>query len=180
LQGSGAVVCEVCGQESVGAASYSFCAHCGADLPATGAGRTSSAEAGTYGQAWRSEAGANQGMAPAPLGSRRRQGAWSSSSVHGAAAARSAHSPRLCAVLSFFFPGLGQILNQQAAKGLALMLAAFIAVGYLGWSTMGLPMLIGRILVALDAARIAAKRREGLRVGEWEWAIQSDKRGHGR
>jgi hypothetical protein len=37
-------------------------------------------------------------------------------------------------------------------------------------------MLIGRLLCARDAYRIAQRVRAGRHVDEWDWALSSDKR----
>lgn len=86
---------------------------------------------------------------------------------------RASSSPGLCAGLSFFFPGLGHMLSGQGVKGVALIIAAYAAVVYFGLSAFGLPMLIARIVLAVDAHRIAERRRAGKPVGEWEWRLNN-------
>jgi hypothetical protein len=142
--------CPRCGGETD---AFSFCSHCGVDLP-NGARR-----------------GANTGW--------QRAGRVAGAAVRSAsppASTAGTNDPAACALLSFFFPGLGQILNKQVAKGVFLILVAYVAVAYLGWSAFGMPMLIGRIVVAVDAHRIARRRRAGRPVEEWEWGLQEDKR----
>jgi hypothetical protein len=75
------------------------------------------------------------------------------------------------AILSFLFPGVGQLLNGQVGKGMLLILAAFVAVSLMRLPAFGLELLIVRVLIALDAYRIGEKRRNGQKVGEGDWDI---------
>lgn len=40
-------------------------------------------------------------------------------------------NPVLAAVLSFFFPGVGQIYNGDVGKGVVLLVADFVLVGFM-------------------------------------------------
>lgn len=80
--------------------------------------------------------------------------------------------PLACALLSFFFPGIGQILTKQVVKGVVIILAAFVAGTYFDWGLFRFPMLLGQIVVAVDAYKIAERRRAGKTVDEWEWGLQ--------
>lgn len=80
-------------------------------------------------------------------------------------------NPTVHAILSFLFPGVGQLLNGQVGKGILLILAAFVAVTLLRLDAFGMVMLIGRALVGLDAYRIGERRRNGHKVGEGDWDI---------
>ncbi len=79
--------------------------------------------------------------------------------------------PGVAALLSFFVPGVGQIINGQVAKGVVLLLASFVVTSVLGLSTMGILPLIGRIVAALDAYRVADRRRKGQTVRPDEWDL---------
>jgi len=88
----------------------------------------------------------------------------------GAEHQRTFFSPAFCAASGFFVPGLGQMLNGQGAKGLVLLIACLVLSASAGmW---GVTMVIARLLMALDAYRIAEKRRRGETIGNWEWDIQ--------
>lgn len=80
-------------------------------------------------------------------------------------------NPTVHAILSFLFPGIGQLLNGQVGKGILLILAAFVAVTLLRLEAFGMVMLIARALIGLDAYRIGEKRRNGQKVGEGDWDI---------
>jgi TM2 domain-containing membrane protein YozV len=79
-------------------------------------------------------------------------------------------SPVAASFMSFLLPGIGQMMNGQGAKGVLLLLALFVTMGIFGLTAFGLPLLIGRILAAIDAYRIADRRRanEPVRDGEWD------------
>ncbi len=75
-------------------------------------------------------------------------------------------SPGFALVLSLFcFGGLGQMYNQQVLKGLCIMGLWFLMVSNEGACL--LAMLCP--LAAVDAYRIASKRRSGKLVGSWEF-----------
>lgn len=88
----------------------------------------------------------------------------------------STSDPATSALLSFFFPGVGQICAKQVSKGLLLVSLAFIAVRFLQLGPFEMMMIAGRVLVALDAYNVARRRRAGRRVGEWDWYIQDPKK----
>jgi len=74
-------------------------------------------------------------------------------------------SPGFALLLSLFcFGGFGQMYNQQVLKGLCIMGLWFLMVTNDG----ACPMVVLSILAAVDAYRIAAKRRSGKLVGSWE------------
>lgn len=80
-------------------------------------------------------------------------------------------TPGLPALLSFFLPGIGQMVNGQVAKGVLLLLATFAALVVFGLPSMGVAMLVGRVLSAVDAYRIAERRRSGQAVRDGEWDL---------
>lgn len=80
-------------------------------------------------------------------------------------------NPTVHAILAFLFPGVGQLLNGQVGKGILLILAAFVAVSLLKLQPFGLELLIARVLIGLDAYKIGEKRRNGQKVGEGDWDI---------
>ena len=79
-------------------------------------------------------------------------------------------SPTAAAFMSFLMPGIGQLMNGQGAKGVLLLLAMFVGVVIFNFPAMSLMVMIGRILAAIDAYRIAERRRAGkfVRDGEWD------------
>ncbi|MBB6052327.1 zinc ribbon domain-containing protein [Armatimonas rosea] len=80
-------------------------------------------------------------------------------------------NPTVHAILSFLFPGVGQLLNGQVGKGILLILAAFVAVTLLRLEPFGILMLILRAGIGMDAYKIGEKRRNGQKVGEGDWEI---------
>lgn len=88
----------------------------------------------------------------------------------------SQHLPWVAALLSLFFPGIGQIYNRQTAKG-AVLLAAYLVIAFVTWLLTSFcigvllwPLLLAVIIVAvIDAAMIGQKVAEGRPVGEWDF-----------
>ena len=160
-----AVNCLRCGtrvNETPGQA-FSFCTTCGADLPA----RVSAA------------APTSRTMPPAPT---QQQGFTSMSNtavmnasisgVNGATAQRGGRvEPGVAAALSFFAPGVGQLLNGQMEKGILLLLGLYVAASLFGLPAFGLPLLLARIVIAIDSYRIAQRKRKGQAVRSGEWDI---------
>ena len=66
----------------------------------------------------------------------------------------------VCAVVSFFFPGVGQILAGQLLKGLVLLGLTVFTCGGFGL----LPF-----IAAADAYMIAERRGRGETVGDWQF-----------
>ncbi len=110
----------------------------------------------------------------------RRETRHSSNSTAGAAVARTTAAsstntsdPTTCALLSFFFPGVGQILAKQVSKGILLIVLAYIAVRYFHLGPFTMLMVVGRVLAAVDAYHVARRVRAGRKVEEWEWGLQN-------
>jgi TM2 domain-containing membrane protein YozV len=80
-------------------------------------------------------------------------------------------NPTVNAICSFFLPGVGQMLNGQVGKGLLLLVGLFIAISVLGWHYFSLPLLIGQVLSSIDAYRIGERRRNSEKVADGEWDI---------
>ena len=95
-----------------------------------------------------------------------------------------ARDPVVAGLLSFFFPGAGQIYNGQIAKGLplpVLFLLTIILVNLaeryslhnLTWALIGalssIIYLSLWIISIIDAVKIAKKLKQGQSVSEWEW-----------
>jgi len=80
-------------------------------------------------------------------------------------------SPFAHGVLSFFFPGVGQILNGQPGKGFLLIVAGFVSVMAWGLGPWAIPIVVVRMLVALDAYRIANRRLAGDAIDPNEWDL---------
>lgn len=168
-------------------AQFSFCTHCGADLPK--AGLTLETKPGgvppvrkppvvvteevlAHGvrdprATVRKIAQVHAGTAQAQAQTVVKQG----SSTQIEFEFRREINPTANAILSFIFPGLGQMLNGQVGKGVLLILAAFVATTLIGMNFWGIEILIARVLVAIDAYRIGEKRRNGQKVGDGDWDI---------
>ena len=78
-------------------------------------------------------------------------------------------TPYVAAILSFLLPGTGQLRNAQWSKGLLLLVATFTLLALLPVGLWSVTALILRSLVALDAFRIAERRRRGQPVTPWQW-----------
>jgi TM2 domain-containing membrane protein YozV len=83
-------------------------------------------------------------------------------------------SPGLMAVLSFFIPGLGQIILGQVNKGIVvfLILCGWIFmhnIGAVGSAAFYLLNMAYAIASAFDAYSIGKKLNSGQPVGKWEW-----------
>ncbi|QSQ19572.1 serine/threonine protein kinase [Pyxidicoccus parkwayensis] len=77
-------------------------------------------------------------------------------------------SPILAALASLFcVPGVGQLYNEQIAKGLSLMAVWFTLLFAVPMG--GCLALTMNLLFAIDGYRIAAKRKRGQYVGAWEF-----------
>jgi hypothetical protein len=173
-------------------AAFSFCVHCGADLPKAGLSletenkppvrfpQTATAATtipetetnlangvrdtrATVRKIAQVHAGAGQVQAQQVL--------TSTSNGQVEIEFRREVNPTVHAILSFLFPGVGQLLNGQVGKGMLLILAAFVAVSLMRLPAFGLELLIARVLIALDAYRIGEKRRNGQKIGEGDWDI---------
>ncbi|MBC8102352.1 MAG: hypothetical protein H7Z41_07170 [Cytophagales bacterium] len=161
-----AVNCVRCGvraNEAPGQA-FSFCTSCGADLP----GQVSTA------------APTARMLPPAPtqqqgftsLSAATMVGGTMNGTLNGTATAQRGGrvEPGVAATLSFFVPGIGQIMNGQVEKGILLLLGLYVAAFLFGLPAFGLPMLLARIIVSIDSYRIAQRKRKGqlVRSGEWD------------
>jgi hypothetical protein len=66
----------------------------------------------------------------------------------------------LAAILSFFFPGVGQIISGQVGKGILMLVVFFVLCGLGG---------LLNVVAAIDAYLIAEKKNAGKPVGEWDF-----------
>lgn len=73
--------------------------------------------------------------------------------------------PWLAALLSFIFPGIGQIYNGQIMKGVMLIVLAIV----LTFCCCGVGMLPVWVIGIVDAAIIADKLNKGRSVGDWDF-----------
>ncbi len=78
-------------------------------------------------------------------------------------------TPFVAAILSFLLPGSGQLRNAQWSKGLALLLLTFGLLALIPIGIWSITALILRLLIALDAFRIAERRRKGQTIAPWQW-----------
>lgn len=158
------VACPRCGADTrIERGGFSFCFECGADMPMAGGvaqqprGSMAAPRAGTT--ASQQQATGRTHVTSAHLTSAARP------------EARSSLSPGATAFFSFFVPGLGQMFNGQAAKGAMLLLAMFVAFTILDFGSFGVPGIVLRAVAALDAYRIAERRRSGQAVRDGEWDL---------
>lgn len=154
---------------------FSFCAVCGADLPRNGVVTATSLDqtvttpapgekARSYREQMNERRARNSATATATTSGR--------SSRRTAGGMRTKTVPAGPAAFSFFLPGGGQMVNGQVGKGIFILLAYLFAMSALSLGAWGILMIVARILVALDAYRIAERRNRGESVREWEWDIQ--------
>jgi hypothetical protein len=68
--------------------------------------------------------------------------------------------PTLCALLSFFFPGVGQIVARETGRGVLLIVLAFFAVRGLHLDPFEFVMVVARLVVAANAHRLARELRD--------------------
>jgi hypothetical protein len=159
-----AVTCGRCGTicNEAPTTSFSFCTVCGADLP-TGHGASIS-EVGTM----------SRSMPAAPLYQASQVGAGMVAQTRTTvtqAAPRATITPGAAGLTAFLIPGVGQLLNGQPEKGILLLLGLYIATFLLHLTPFGLALLAARTVVAIDAYRIAERRRRGQSVRSGEWDI---------
>lgn len=164
--------CERCGTPLKTAASgqgFSFCLHCGAEAPPSTVVTPAMPVAAAFGSPVLG--GAAQASTSQSAAQTSSQGKTVALAGTVAVAERQTVgvSPGLAAVLSFFLPGLGQLVNGQISKGALLFLASFVLATI--WHVPLFLLLIGRVLAAVDAHHIAARRRTGGPVSDGEWDL---------
>lgn len=160
-------VCWRCGTATGEAgAKFSFCLNCGADVSAgkqgdgTGTpGRFTSAAAPGYTSAFQT--------------TQRQQQRTQQQTTVNPNVQHSTVSPVAAALFSFFIPGVGQFMNGQASKGVLLMLAGIVfgIITGMALPISGLIRLGVSIIAAIDAYRVAERRREGKPVRREEWDL---------
>ena len=163
--------CLRCGTVPPPGGGFSFCLSCGGDLTST-----PSVFNGAAKQAVRAAGSAAHSVAaPSVAGTSVRTMQEAKTGRVSLSATQSTSAgyfpPGVAAVLSFFVPGIGQIINGQVAKGVVLLLASFFVTTILTIPTMGLLPIIGRVIAALDAYRVAERRRKGETVRPDEWDL---------
>lgn len=153
--------CVACAKEvDEEGAKFSFCLHCGADLPSATKPKTRRVRK-------EDPSGVRDVRSRArELGELHRQAAQHQ--LHAApTGAQTELSPVVAAILAFVLPGLGQLLNRQVGKGVILMVGFLVFGQLLG----GIGSTVIRVLCAIDAYRIAERRRKGEAVGDGEWDV---------
>ena len=175
--------CGTCGTRTDAAGEgveFSFCAVCGADLPRNGipvAGEVVGAQTavqpapGEKARSYREQMNERRARYAATAAAAS-TGRTARRTTSGGTRTRSKTVPVGPAAFSFFLPGGGQMVNGQIGKGIFILLAYLFAMSALNIGAWGILMLIARVLVALDAYRIAERRNRGDSVREWEWDIQ--------
>jgi len=78
-------------------------------------------------------------------------------------------TPYVSAILSFLLPGAGQLRNAQWSKGFFILLVSFLLLSLLPIGIWSVTALILRGLVAVDAFRIADRKRRGQTIAPWRW-----------
>lgn len=140
---------------------FSFCLHCGADLPSATKPKTKRVRK-------QDPSGVRDVRSRArELGELHRQAAQHQLHVEPPSAT-SELNPVVAAVLSFVLPGLGQLLNRQVSKGVVLMVGSLILRAY---PPIGFISTVLAIVCAIDAYRIADRRRKGEAVADGEWDV---------
>ena len=156
-----AQTCPTCGSElGEAGVSFSFCVRCGSDIPVQTVPELE--------QHTEQEVEQELHQTVRPQGRQTvHQHTVPQVEIH---VHQSTVSPTAAAFMSFLMPGVGQLMNGQGAKGVLLLLAMFVGVIIFGMGPTGLMVMIGRILAAIDAYRIAERRRSGkfVRDGEWD------------
>lgn len=153
--------CTNCGA-SLGEAGhvFSFCLRCGADVTAEAAPSTKTRKAQNTVETEEVRPVAHQSMTVETI-----------TITRAVETEQNTASPLAAAFLSFLLPGIGQLMNGQGAKGVLLLLALFVTMGIFGWPAFSLPVMVGRIIAAVDAYRIAERKREKKPVRDGEWDI---------
>ena len=167
-------LCPSCGAQATG--SFTFCTACGADLPSTASVQPQSAPSATGLPPGVRDTRATvrriaEAYGPGPESGQAQTQAERPAEPMGAEEERLAH-PMTLALLSFFFPGVGQFLNRQSAKGFALLIAGFITVTLMGMAPFAFVLVTLRVLVAIDAYRIGQRRARGETVPPDEWDLR--------
>ena len=154
--------CVACAEEvTEEGTNFSFCLHCGADLP-------SAVKPQTRRIRKEDPSGVRDVRSRArELGELHRQAAQHQLHAEPTAAA-SEVNPVVAAILAFVLPGLGQLLNRQVAKGVMLMVGSLVLSAVPG---AGVVKTVLSILCAIDAYRIAERRRKGEPVADGEWDV---------
>lgn len=73
--------------------------------------------------------------------------------------------PAIAALVSFFIPGIGQIILGQGIKGVVILIVGAVLCVF----TFCIALLIVSPAAAIDAYLIAQKLKQGKSVGEWEF-----------
>ncbi len=153
--------CPACGAEiNQGGVQFSFCTDCGTDLPTIARPKTKRVRKPDA-------SGVRDVRTPVrQLAEVHRQA--QQHQTEQAQAETSTGSPIVFALLSFLLPGLGQLLNRQVSKGILTMVGSFI-LPLLPFGALAATVL--RVLCAIDAYRIAERRKRGESVGDTEWDL---------
>jgi hypothetical protein len=168
--GRGTGNCWRCGTAmGEGGASFSFCLHCGADLSATG----KTGATGTQSRFTSAAAPEYRSTFQTTQEERYEQHNRQRTTVNAnIATTRRTTSPAAAALFSFFIPGVGQFMNGQTAKGILLLLASIVfGAVVIGAPAAGLIRLGVSIIAAIDAYRVAERRRMGKEVRREEWDL---------
>jgi hypothetical protein len=161
------VLCDSCGNPSTG--EFSFCTECGADLPVQGKAKKSKRilQHGIRDtrETLRQMAALHDGSQRTRTQTRRQtqSNGTTEETVVGIVPSG------IAAISSFFIPGSGQVLNGQNFKGIWILIAwAFFAFLLNSPAPM---MLIAAAIAALDAYRIAERKKRGETIEPLEWDV---------
>jgi hypothetical protein len=155
--------CPACGSEiNQNGVQFSFCTDCGADLPTIPRPKTKRIRKPDA-------SGVRDVRTPVRQLAEVHQQARQHQLEHGPTGGDGqGGNPVVLAVLSFLLPGLGQLLNRQVAKGVLTMVGSFV-LHSLPFGSIVTTVI--RVLCAVDAYRIAERRRRGETVGDTEWDL---------
>jgi TM2 domain-containing membrane protein YozV len=161
------VLCDSCGNPSTG--EFSFCTECGADLPVQGKAKKSKRilQHGIRDtrETLRQMAALHDGSQRTRTQTRRQTqtNGTTEETVVGVVPSG------IAAISSFFIPGSGQVLNGQNFKGIWILIGwAFFAFLL---NSPAPVMLIAAAIAALDAYKIAERKKRGEIIEPLEWDV---------
>jgi TM2 domain-containing membrane protein YozV len=166
------ILCDSCGNPSTG--EFSFCTECGADLPVQGKAKKSKR---ILQHGIRDTRETLRQMAALHDGSQRTRTQTRQQTRHQTQGNGTTEETvivgvvpsGIAAISSFFIPGSGQVLNGQNFKGIWILIGwAFFAFLLNSPAPM---MLIAAAIAAIDAYRIAERKKRGEIIEPLEWDV---------
>jgi TM2 domain-containing membrane protein YozV len=164
-------LCDSCGNPSTG--EFSFCTECGADLPVQGKAKKSKRIL-PHGirdtrETLRQMAAVHDGKYHGQKTRTQTTQTTGNNTTTKETVVVGVVPPGIAAISSFFIPGSGQVLNGQNFKGIWVLIAwAFFAFLL---NSPAPVMLIAAAIAALDAYKIAERKKRGERIEPLEWDV---------